>query len=361
MKQTDKHTQNRKHRWYFYPGMVLLVLAVLFGGFLGWLTAAEYRPEALEPALSGGKSDREAFSGDSLRILTFNTGYASLGEESDFVMDGGKGPGQADRATQNKNLEGIGGILREAQADVYMLQEIDRDSHRTFGENQLETFGHVLPDCGWQYAPNFLCKFVPFPFSKPFGSIDSGLATYSPWQMEAGERIALPNPFSWPLRTANLKRCMLRTRIPVGDRELVIFNFHLEAYDDGAGKAAQTEQVLQMIREEYDRGNYVIAGGDFNQIFPEVETELKPTSQWVPGYLEPLPQDMEGWQLICDDATPTCRLLNQPYAPDSELTQYYVIDGFIVSSNLEVESITTLDAGFHYSDHNPVLLEVTLK
>ena len=38
----------------------------------------------------------------------------------------------------------------------------------------------------------------------------------------------------------------------------------------------------------------------------------------------------------------------------------YVIDGFIVSDNLKVNLIQTVDLNFRqYSDHNPVLLQVT--
>ena len=48
----------------------------------------------------------------------------------------------------------------------------------------------------------------------------------------------LPCPFSWPTRIANLKRCLLVERIPIADsdKELVLVNLHLEAYDDGEGK-----------------------------------------------------------------------------------------------------------------------------
>ena len=58
---------------------------------------------------------------------------------------------------------------------------------------------------------------------------------------------------------------------------------------------------------------------------------------------------------------PTCRLLNQPYDPsDTAHTQYYVIDGFILSPNVEVKSVSTIDCGFENSDHNPVELVVEL-
>lgn len=31
-----------------------------------------------------------------------------------------------------------------------------------------------------------------------------------------------------------------------------------------------------------------------------------------------------------------------------------VIDGFVVSPNVQVQSVTTTDLGFEYSDHHPV-------
>ena len=37
-----------------------------------------------------------------------------------------------------------------------------------------------------------------------------------------------------------------------------------------------------------------------------------------------------------------------------------MLDGFITSPNVRVESVKTLDEGFTYSDHNPMLLNVTL-
>ena len=41
-------------------------------------------------------------------------------------------------------------------------------------------------------------------------------------------------------------------------------------------------------------------------------------------------------------------------------SQHYVIDGFILSPNVELVSVNTLDEGFTYSDHNPVKLQVKL-
>ena len=70
----------------------------------------------------------------------------------------------------------------------------------------------------------------------------------------------------------------------------------------------------------------------------------------------------EGCSFAYDTDTPTCRLLNQSYNPDdTENTQYYVIDGFILSPNVELVAVETIDLGFEYSDHNPVSIRVILK
>jgi endonuclease/exonuclease/phosphatase family metal-dependent hydrolase len=57
---------------------------------------------------------------------------------------------------------------------------------------------------------------------------------------------------------------------------LVLVNLHLEAYDDGEGKKAQTEMLKQILQEEADQGNYVIAGGDFNQTFSGTDDSMYP-------------------------------------------------------------------------------------
>lgn len=87
-------------------------------------------------------------------------------------------------------------------------------------------------------------------------------------------------------------------------------------------------------------------------------TPIFTTDFWVPGILEEsdLP---EGWQYVYDDSVPTCRLLDKPY--DEKSSQRYVIDGFIISPNVELVLAETIDCGFEFSDHNPVLMEIILK
>lgn len=347
-----------------------LAVAVLVVGLVGYLTVTEYSPAYAELAERGGYSAKAAVQNRSLRIVTFNTGYGALGEEADFFMDGGVGVNPGSEEQVKENMLGIEGILARTEGDILLLQEVDTDSDRSFHRNQWLQYEYDLRGYETRFALNYSCEYVPYPLPETIGKVNSGIATYSRFDISSATRYSLPCPFSWPVRAANLKRCMLVTRMPITDvtyvddngvtrQELVVVNVHLEAYDEGEGKAQQTRQVMDFIQAEYAKGNYVIVGGDFNQTFPNAVGiyPIKDTELWMPGIMEELP---EGWQYAYDGSTPTCRLLNQPYDPQDSGTQYYVIDGFIVSPNVTVDKVETLDEDFLYSDHNPVVLDITL-
>ena len=341
--------------------LITVILAAAAG--LGYLSWAEYRPEPVEQlSLSPDKAGKALPLNQSLDVMTWNIGYGGLGAASDFFMDGGKSVRAADEFTVSEYMGGIRSTIYggEDTPDLIMLQEVDLDSSRSFG---MDERAYLAGDDGVE-ALNFAVEFVPYPLP-PIGKVHSGIFTTTQgYDIASAQRISLPCPFTWPVRTVNLKRCLLASWLPVEgtDRQLCLVNLHLEAYDDGEGKIAQTKQLRDFIASEYQKGNYVIAGGDFNQVFPGT-LEVYPNTHpelWSVGALseELLP---EGFQFAFDSAAPTCRLLNQPYDPgDTVNTQYYVIDGFIVSPNVRIDSVQTVDAGFADSDHNPVRLSMTL-
>lgn len=350
-------------KFFKIAAIILAVILIAAVALFGWLTVTEYQPAPQETVEVEAAAQERTFSAHSFTLLSMNTGYCALGKDSDFFMDGGEETRPESEDIIRTNLAGIQSIIANADADFVFLQEVDTDSMRSYYVDEVAA---IKESSGMTsaFALNYSCEFVPFPWP-PIGKVHSGLLTLSDYTISEATRISLPCPFSWPVRTANLKRGLLVSRLSIdgSDKELVLINLHLEAYDSGEGKIAQTKQLLSLLEEEYAKGNYVIAGGDFNQVFPTSES-LYPNMHpdlWSPGVLaaDTIP---EGWSYAYDAATPTCRLLNQPYNPaDTENTQYYVIDGFIVSPNLSIDSVQTLAEDFVFSDHNPVLLSVTMK
>ncbi|HPE94514.1 MAG TPA: endonuclease [Bacillota bacterium] len=343
--------------------LILSAIVVFAAAFVILLTVTEYRPDDVESVsvVTDGETAEQGVG--TVRIVTWNIGYCGLGAGASFILDGGEGNGSPEsEEILSEYYTGIKQTLSTLDADILLLQEVDSDSSRSYGFDEVSALQSDLGLTSSAYALNYSCPFVPFPLP-PIGKVNSGILTLTDFEISEAQRISLPCPFSWPLRTANLKRCLLVCRIPISgsDRELVVVNLHLEAYDDGGGKEAQTKMLLKILEEEHEAGNYVIAGGDFNQTFPgSLDTwQIKNAGYWTPGVLD-RSSLAEGWCFAYDDMLPTCRLLNQPYDPDDPLTQYYVIDGFILSPDVELISVETIDADFSYSDHNPVLIEIVL-
>ena len=111
---------------------------------------------------------------------------------------------------------------------------------------------------------------------------------------------------------------------------------------------------------EYLKGNYVIAGGDFNQTFPDAAEfpSVSPDS-WVPGVIDAESVPF-GYSCVFDDSLPTTRALDAPYSGSYDTSQVYVIDGFIVSDNLQVLNVAVVDGAFQYTDHQPVVLDLII-
>ena len=336
------------------------------------LSITEYRPAAAETACvikSGaglhGRGNLDA--GQSVRIVSWNIGYGGLGARQDFFMDGGTMVRPQNKAAVEENLYGAAELMKRIDADIWFIQEMDTASLRSFYIDE-SAFLSEASSLNATYTYNYKCVFVPFPYP-PLGRVASGLGIFTNLPYSESVRYALPVPFKWPVRTANLKRCLLVNRFPLAcGSELVAVNLHLEAYDEGEGKIAQTKALTDFLITEYEKGNFVVAGGDFNQTFPGLDLSAYPAREgvWQAAVMDSavLP---EGWQFAADDKAPSCRLNNGIYAQaltDENLRknwQYYIIDGFIVSPNVEVKSVRTLDENFMYADHNPVEIEVYLK
>ena len=72
--------------------LLILVLVIVAGvcGLLGWLTATEDKPAAVEPVETMAAYVRmPSIHAEGLTVLSWNIGYAGLCAESDFFMDGG--------------------------------------------------------------------------------------------------------------------------------------------------------------------------------------------------------------------------------------------------------------------------------
>lgn len=314
---------------------------------------ASFRPSETMDVATDGPPNLPAAAGDSLRLFSWNIGFAGLGKESDFFADGGRHLRAPTRSAVERNAAAITERLRGEGADVVMIQELAQDSWLTYGIDVKGAVQRALPGYQLAFAPAVRVTGLPL-----VGNLTVGNGTLARFATSRAVRHALPSkalPIGVTLQHFNA----LESRFPIEGRtgQWAVFNVHLAAFDDGVLRREQLETLLRLMRAEYTAGNHVVAGGDWNLRLVPTDfpyTTAEKAKFWVrdfPGELTP-----PGWTWAVDPATPTCRTLEQPYTPG--VNYRCVIDGFLISPNVEVLGVETRDLGFVNSDHNPVSLKV---
>jgi hypothetical protein len=92
---------------------------------------------------------------------------------------------------------------------------------------------------------------------------------------------------------------------------------------------------------------------------PAAAMDQFPSRDRPSRYTRPLPEDLFPKDLswAIDKSQPSNRRTNSPYQPGKNYVT--VIDGFVVSPDVEVESAETVDLHFEDSDHQPVVIHVS--
>ena len=294
---------------------------------------------------------------DNLKIVTWNIGYGGLGSNMDFFYDGGT----QIRDTEARTMRNLGGILAEMKAmdaDIYLLQEVDECSRRTYRINELAMLQAAFPEYHLYFACNYRSFFVPVPLRSPMGKVASGLVILSRYRAEKVERLAYPSRFPFPVSLFNLKRCLLAAtfRLPDGGL-LAVGNTHNTAYDAGGMREQETGFLASWIDSLQSQGVKVLVGGDWNQYPPayvpgEDET-ANPHFSVAPLRFSAF--DANG-RIVYDSSGKTLRYLDKPYSRNSTLT---VTDYFYVSHSLSSSDARLCgNVGFSCSDHRPVCITV---
>ncbi|MBA7548071.1 hypothetical protein ES705_40517 [subsurface metagenome] len=332
---------------------ILFIPVFLFILFLLFFTVVEYRPKDRIGLFSALVADTICV--DTLySSLIWNTGYAGLGANMDFFYDGGENVRDT-RENMMKNFKAVCSFIASNDSvDFILLQEVDQSSKRSYRINQFYAYDSILG--GHQGFPglNYNAGFVPVPVNAPLGKVKSGIVSYCSLAPIEVNRYAFKGNYSWPKRLFMLKRCFLVNSYPTNNgKELSVINIHNSAYDDGSLKAQQLNLLKEFALEEYEKGNYILFGGDWNQC----------PYNFKPQYNQPfdtldlsyLPGDfLENWKKIYSDSVPSNRRIKTPYTKGQTLTT--VIDFYIASPNISVVNVKPHDMDFLFSDHQPLLI-----
>jgi len=344
--------------------LLYLIIAgvVAFALFLGWTTLVEYAPKPKE-ALAINLPQSTPVDKDTFNLMTWNIGYAGLGSEMDFFYDGGNRT-RSSREAVRKHVDNILKFVKDNDSiDFWFVQEIDIDSKRSWGINEVEKMSALLDD-RYQvvFAKNYDVPFVPVPFTDPMGHAKSGILSASKYPFIKATRYAYPLIAPWPQRLFLLHRCFTLLRFAtVKGHDLVVINTHNTAYIyDSTLRMKELSILRDKMVEEYGKGNYVVAGGDWNQNPPN----FKPAGSFNGQHFVKAPLELasnafpKNWKIAFGDKAPTNRQNDKPFVKGENGTT--VIDFFILSPNIELLQIKNIDLNFRDSDHNPVFAKVKL-
>lgn len=337
---------------------IVILLIILF---LAFFTITDYKPDSTSGINNSNHPDTLK-TGDTLTIITWNIGYAGLGYEMDFFYDGGEKVRTTNENTQENLIEISNFLNNTCEPGFILLQEVDKKSKRTYFIDETKHLAGLFKEFFMFFAPNYKVRFVPLPPTYPMGFVYSGLLSFSEPDPLESVRLDLPGEYSWPMKVFMLDRCILLNRYPLNNgKEFVLLNIHNSAFDDGSIKKQEMEFIRNIVINEYQKGNFIVAGGDWNQNPPGLtDSKFNKPDGYENFLLTGIDINFlpEQWQWCFDNKVPTNRSLRTAF--DKKTSGTTIIDFFLLSPNLEIISIKTYDLAFQNSDHNPVRIKFVI-
>ncbi len=338
--------------------LFIFIVVLLFAGFLGWQTYFEFKPATEDVLLLN--TEAPAIN-DTLTLVTWNTGYSGLGADMDFFYEGGKMVRPLHDQYEKYRNAVLKRIISFDTAAFILLQEVDTLSRRSYYENQFRSITESMPDFRSYFGVNYNA-WVPVPPKSPMGKVRSGLVTLSKFPPSSVKRVSYESSYSWPMRLFQLKRCYLETRYNTMDgKELVLINTHNSAFGDAATlREKELSTLKSRMIDEYEKGNYVIIGGDWNQNPPTFDSTVVLTVYKSKTIKPGIPVDFtpQGWKYAYDPLHTTNRDVNISYKEGETVTT--LIDFFVLSPNVNLQYVKTVLTGFSEADHQPVVMRVDI-
>lgn len=300
-------------------------------------------------------------------ISTFNIGYGAYPQDYSFFMDGGRYSRAYNQQTVLNNMTGIAKAIHEIHPTIALFQEVDVDGDRSQHVNEVTSLQEAFPDYSSVFTQNYDSAYLFYPILDPIGKATSGLLTLAKSTITTSTRYSLPIETNFN-KFFDLDRAFTVSYLPTtSEKQLALINIHLSAYtkDPNIG-ASQLEKLFRQMESEYEAGNYVIVGGDYNHdVLQGDSPAVFHTTDEPQTWTHPFPTDQlsSHFHLVTDGlreaGIPSARALDEGYVAGETFTT--LVDGFIVSDNVTASQVQVHQHNFMNSDHNPVSMQFVLE
>mgnify|MGYP001965979976 CR=1 FL=1 len=235
----------------------------LVGGFVGFASGKTPSGGGIIEIESLESEDKLPTIGDEITVVSWNIHYGG-----GPTLEVGRGQSRSEVV---QYLDAIAAHIREWDADIVALQEVDRGAIRTYDIDQLMWLAEAtgLKHAAW--TPTWDANWVPHPGLHPseqIGRVYSGQAILSRFPITSAQHIRLPQPTSTGklYNLFYLHRHLTDSSIALGaDRTLRLVNAHLEAFDS----ENRREHAERTITHVGTATKHTILLGDMNCTPPE--------------------------------------------------------------------------------------------
>lgn len=326
-KNAHSDERSRQHRLRRRLGLLLVAVVVLTLGWwaVGRATAGDRR---LSVHRTDASTDSPADSAAprSIRVLAWNVAHGR-GDGEPGLLGNFRGGSDEERVAR---LARIAAVLRRADADVVVLNEVDFEASWSGGLNQAEVLARAA---GY---PTRL-EHRNYDVRLPFASFSFGNAVLSRTPVRGARWIALPPHSRIESLAAGAKSASV---VHLGTRlgPVSVVPVHLEVRSGDTRRAALP--ALEALRGEEDAP--LVLAGDFNASPPGWPGAEPPT---VVGELLD-----RGWESHRARGAPGPEQLTYPMPSPAR-----AIDWVLVEPPLRVVDARVLDADPGLSDHAPVV------
>ena len=226
-------------------------------------------------------------------------------------------------AAQVPSLDRIAAVIRDAGADIVMLQEVDSVVERTGRVDEVAVLDSLTGLHG------------VFGRSLDFQGGSYGIAVLSRWPIVADSVVRLPVfPPQERAGGSHEPRSALWVEIAAPRAHLHVINTHLDASRADSARLQEIVEVLRLADDRRRAGDRVLVGGDLNST-PESETQHRVRDA--------------GWQ----DAWAVCGGVGDGFSyPDAAPRKR--IDYLYLGANERCRGAQVIET--HASDHRPVLV-----
>ncbi len=310
-------------------GSLILVLAICLIWFVANRALSRLNAVRIETVTAAGNSTAD-FDG-RLRVVTYNIAHGR-GLANDNWQAG-------DKQTQLSRLDEIAAVLRDARADIVILNEADFDAVWISGVNQAH---YIAEKAGFR----FVAEQRNYNMAIPFASLRWGNAILSRRPIVNARCVNFAPLATWERIVAGHKKGLLCEIRLDEDSVIRVFGVHLDTRSEET--RIQAVEQIETVRSESK--SPLILAGDMNTGplgFPQVR---------------PAPDGRTAMSYLLDTGAYRTDPLKEPAAADCTFhaaNPTRVIDWILVSLDWEIISRSVL--GGTLSDHKAVLAEIKLQ